>query len=127
MGNEKYIMKLTEAKLKQMILEAMNPLRTPAAIEQLEQDIRMMEEYAEQFIEINNDVNAMAREQQVASQEMNGELWDKLNKDILRGIEELVDIESKIRPMSIKYNILYAAHPSDMLRIMKRKLSRRKS
>ena len=120
-------MKLTEAKLKQMIVEAMNPLRTPSAIKQLEQDVRMMEEYAEQYNMINNEVNEMSREQQVAAQEMNGELWDKLNKDIMSGIEELVDIESKIRPISIRHNILYATHPSHMLRIMKRKLSRRKS
>ena len=115
-------MKLTETKLKQMILDEMKSNLSPKETEELQQAILEVEALVNQYLEVEKSLDALEKAYpQSKTWEEATEIDNLIDKDL----EELSDLDHAMRPYASKYHVPLYRNPEQLLKRMKNKFRRK--
>ena len=113
-------MKLTEAKLKQMILDEMKSNLPPKETAELQQAIREVEVLVDQYLKVEYDLSSL----QLAYDEIKP--WmDDIDSEIDKHLQELSRLQAEMRPYASKYHVYFYDNPEELLKRMKMKFRRK--
>ena len=115
-------MKLTEAKLKQMILDEMKSNLSPKETEELQQAIREVEALVNQYLEVERSLDALTiAYPRSKTWEEATEISSLIDKDLA----ELSRLDRAMRPYGSKYHVYLYNNPETLLKRMKIKFRRK--
>ena len=115
-------MKLTEAKLKQMILDEMKSNLPADETEELQQAILEVEALVNQYLEVEKSLGVLEKAYpQSKTWEEATEISNLIDKDL----EELSRLDREMRPYASKYHVPLYRNPEQLLKRMKNKFSRK--
>ena len=115
-------MKLTEAKLKQMILDEIKSNLSSAQTKQLQQAILEVEDLVNQYLAVEESLDALEKAYpQSKTWEEATEISNLIDKDL----EELSRLDREMRPYASKYHVPLYRNPETLLKRMKNKFRRK--
>ena len=113
---------LTEAKLKQMILDEMKSNLPPKETEELQQAILEVEALVNQYLAVEKSLDALEKAYpQSKTWEEATEISNLIDKDL----EELSRLDREMRPYASKYHVTLYRNPEALLKRMKMKFRRK--
>ena len=115
-------MKLTEEKLKQMILNEIKSNLSPKETEELQQAIREVEVLANQYLEVEKSLDALTI---AYPQSKTWEEATEISNLIDEHLEELSKLDREMRPYASKYHVTLYRNPEALLKRMKNKFRRK--
>ena len=115
-------MKLTKAKLKQMILDEMKSNLSPKETEELQQAIIEVEDLVNQYLAVEKSLDTLEKAYpQSKTWEEATEISNLIDKDL----EELSRLDREMRPYGSKYHVTLYRNPEALLKRMKNKFRRK--
>ena len=115
-------MNLTEAKLKQMILDEIKSNLSPKETEELQQAIREVEVLGARYKELSEAIMDLEHAYQGAQ---SFEEATQIDKTIDETLEELHDVQREIKTYAIKYNVEFYDNPEMLIKRLKNKFRRK--
>ena len=115
-------MKLTEAKLKQMILGEMKSNLPPKETEELQQAILEVESLVNQYLEVEKSLDVL----EIAYPK--SKTWEEateISNLIDEHLSELSKLDHEMRPYASKYHVKLYRNPEALLKRMKMKFRRK--
>ena len=115
-------MKLTEAKLKQIILDEIKSNLSSAQTKQLQQAILEVEDLVNQYLAVEESLDALEKAYpQSKTWEEATEIDNLIDKDLA----ELSRLDRAMRPYASKYHVPFYRNPEQLLKRMKNKFGRK--
>ena len=115
-------MKLTEAKLKQMIMDEMKSNLSPKETAELQQAILEVEDLVNQYLAVEKSLDALEKAYpQSKTWEEATEIDNLIDKDLA----ELSMLDRAMRPYASKYHVPLYRNPEQLLKRMKNKFKRK--
>jgi len=114
--------KLTESKLKQMILDEMKSNLSPKETKRLQQAILEVEVLVNQYLEVEKSLDALTIAYPLSKTwEEATEISNLIDKDLA----ELSRLDNEMRPYARKYHVYLYNNPETLLKRMKMKFRRK--
>ena len=115
-------MKLTEEKLKQMILDEIKSNLSADETRELQQAILEVEDLVNQYLAVEESLDAL---QKAYPQSKTWEEATEIDNLIDKDLAELSRLDRAMRPYASKYHVRFYRNPEQLLKRMKNKFSRK--